>query len=71
MLKQTLEQSNDKNAILLSKGKYVDLGNYNEFINAHDINKNLKIKLDLHSIYDDFLYSTILNKIKGTKLILQ
>lgn len=68
LLKQTLEQSNDKNAILLSKGKYVDLGNYNEFINAHDINKNLKIKLDLPSIYDGFLYSTILNKIKGTKI---
>ena len=28
LLKQTLEQSNDKSAILLSKGKYVDLGNY-------------------------------------------
>lgn len=47
LLKQTLEQSNDKSAILLSKGKYVDLGNYNEFINRHDTEKNLKIKLKL------------------------
>lgn len=47
LLKQTLEQSNDKSAILLSKGKYVDLGNYNEFINAHDSEKKLLIKLKL------------------------
>ena len=47
LLKQTLEQSNDKSAILLSKGKYVDLGNYNDFINSHDTEKNLKIKLTL------------------------
>ncbi len=47
LLKQTLEQSNDKSSILLSKGKYVDLGNYNEFINSHDSEKNLVIKLRL------------------------
>ncbi len=47
LLKQTLEQSNDKSSILLSKGKYVDLGNYNEFINGHDSDKNLVIKLKL------------------------
>lgn len=56
LLKQTLEQSNDKSVTLLSKGKYVDLGNFNEFINKHDINKKLKIKIDLPEINDRFMY---------------
>lgn len=62
LLKQTLEQSNDKSAILLSKGKYVDLGNYNEFVNDHDKNKTLKIKLDLPPINDRFLFRDIKNR---------
>lgn len=56
LMKQTLEQSNDPNAILLSKGKYIDLGNFNEFINNHDTNKKLKIRLDLPVINDRFMY---------------
>lgn len=58
LLKQTLEQSNDKSAILLSKGKYVDLGNYNEFINGHNAEKFLKIKLQLPNFRAKRMYWT-------------
>ncbi len=43
LLKQTLEESNGKETVLLPKGNLVDLGSYAEFINAHDRKKDLRI----------------------------
>ena len=59
LLKQTLEQSNDNNTILLPKGKYVDLGNFNEFISKHDAEKKLRIKVDLPDLMERILYRSI------------
>lgn len=59
LLKQTLEQSNDNNTILLPKGKYVDLGNFNEFISKHDTEKKLRIKVDLPDLMERILYRSI------------
>ncbi len=39
LLKQTLEDSISKEDALMPKGDLVDAGNYREFINKHDINK--------------------------------
>ena len=69
LLKQTLEQSNNKSVILLSKGKYIDLGNYNEFINAHDTKKNLRIKIKLPNFKTKFSrFSNIQKEIKNAHI---
>jgi hypothetical protein len=47
ILKQTVELANDPNLVLLSKGNYVDLGGYKEFINRHDESNNFSIRLFL------------------------
>ena len=45
MLKQTLEESGDKDITLLPKGNLVDVGNYQEFINRHDVKKDFRLSI--------------------------
>ncbi|MGF1567013.1 MAG: DUF3696 domain-containing protein [Nodosilinea sp.] len=47
LLKQTLDESEDSETVLLPKGKLTDLGNYREFIHLHDIHRNFSVKFQL------------------------
>lgn len=44
LLKQTLEDSEGINTILLPQGKLTNLGNYREFIHSHDVCSSFSIK---------------------------
>lgn len=50
LLKQTLEESEESDVVLLPKGKLVDLGNYREFVHLHQIDRpvSIKVKLDIN-----------------------
>jgi predicted ATPase len=47
LLKQTLEEAEDSETVLLPKGKLVDLGNYREFVHLHEIERNFSVKFQL------------------------
>lgn len=47
LLKQTLEESESSDVVLLPKGKLVDLGNYREFVHLHEIDRQVSIKVQL------------------------
>ncbi len=49
MLKQTIENNQDRNTVLLAKGSLVDLGSFREFIHGHDINKSFSFKMTFSS----------------------
>ena len=40
LLKQTLQEATDPLTLLLAKGNFVDLGNFSQFINQHDLDKS-------------------------------
>lgn len=40
LLKQTLQEATDTQTLLLAKGNFVDLGNFSQFINQHDLDKS-------------------------------
>jgi predicted ATPase len=40
LLKQTLQEATDPQTLLLAKGNFVDLGNFSQFINQHDLDKS-------------------------------
>lgn len=60
LLKQTLDPSEQSDAVLLSQGNLVDLGNYREFIHRHEVDRPFKVKafFDIDSSY-------IQNEIQG------
>jgi len=47
LLKQTLEESESPDVVLLPKGKLVDLGNYREMVHLHEIDRQVSIKVQL------------------------
>ncbi|MCG9890120.1 MAG: AAA family ATPase [Thermosynechococcaceae cyanobacterium MS004] len=53
LLKQTLEESESADVVLLPKGKLVDLGNYREFVHLHEIDRQVSIKVQLDANSDD------------------
>ena len=50
MLKQTLEESETKEQMLIPKGKRVDLGNYREFIHNHDMSRSFSVTIRISPI---------------------
>jgi hypothetical protein len=48
MFKQTLDESHNKDIVLLPKGSLVDLGGYTEFINGHNKNKNFTFGITMN-----------------------
>lgn len=48
MFKQTLEESHNKDIVLLPKGSLVDLGGYTEFVNGHDKNKKFSFGITMN-----------------------
>lgn len=60
MLKQTLEESEKKDQVLLPKGKRVDLGSYRELIHNHDISQSFSatIRMSPFDLYDAIPEST-------------
>ncbi len=53
LLKQTLDEVNDDDTVLLPKGKLVDLGNYREFIHLHEINRKFSVRFQLEINLDN------------------
>lgn len=45
LLKQTLQEATDPLTLLLAKGNFVDLGNFSQFINQHDLDKSFSFKV--------------------------
>ena len=45
LLKQTLQEATDPQTLLLAKGNFVDLGNYSQYINNHDLDKSFSFKV--------------------------
>ena len=50
LLKQTLQEAENPEALLLPKGNLVNLGGYREFVHRHDISKpfSFKVLLDVN-----------------------
>jgi len=44
LLRQTLQEAEDPATLLLSRGNFVDLGSYSQFINQHDLEKSFSFK---------------------------
>src|SRR2546426_8154107 len=44
LLKQTLEEGEDSDTLLLPKGNLVDLGSYREFVHRRDVNNKFAFK---------------------------
>lgn len=53
LLKQTLEESESSDVVLLPKGKLVDLGNYREMVHLHEIDRQVSFKVQLDANPDD------------------
>jgi len=84
LLKQTLEEAANPQILLLAKGGFVDLGNFSQFINHHDLDKSFSFTVffDIKQFTDflnvnkqstrstsDFLYNYIKsNPILGLKI---
>ena len=49
LLKQTLQEAEDPDTVLLPKGNLVNLGSYREFVHRHDVSQSFsfKVKLEL------------------------
>jgi predicted ATPase len=45
LLKQTLQEATDPQTLLLAKGNFVDLGNFSQYINNHDLDKSFSFKV--------------------------
>ncbi len=45
LLKQTLQGATDPQTLLLAKGNFVDLGNFSQYINNHDLDKSFSFKV--------------------------
>jgi AAA15 family ATPase/GTPase len=45
LLKQTLQEATDPQTLLLAKGNLVDLGNFSQYINNHDLDKSFSFKV--------------------------
>jgi len=45
LLKQTLDESETPETVLLPKGRLVDLGNYREFVHRHEISREFSFRL--------------------------
>ncbi|MBC6422073.1 MAG: AAA family ATPase [Hormoscilla sp. SP12CHS1] len=58
LLKQTLQEAEDPDTVLLPKGNLVNLGSYREFIHQHDVSQSfsfkVKLKLDEQELQEDF-----------------
>ena len=55
LFKQTLEESTNDEAPLLSRGSLVDLGDYSEFIHKHDDKKEFKMSFSFNFIWEPML----------------
>ena len=53
LLKQTLEEAESSDVVLLPKGKLVDLGNYREMVHLHEIDRQVSFKVQLDANPDD------------------
>lgn len=58
LLKQTLQEAEDPDTVLLPKGNLVNLGGYREFVHRHDVSQSfsfkVKLKLDERELQEDF-----------------
>ncbi|MGK7902481.1 MAG: DUF3696 domain-containing protein [Hormoscilla sp.] len=58
LLKQTLQEAEDPDTVLLPKGNLVNLGSYREFVHRHDVSQSFsfKVKLELEErqLQEDF-----------------
>jgi predicted ATPase len=70
-LAQTMANSRDE-AGFLSNGEYLNLGNYGDFINQHDVTKKLNIELDFNNACKNGLVKYLKDKrskkIENTKI---
>lgn len=56
LLKQTLQEATDPQILLLAKGNFVDLGNFSQFINQHDLEKSFSFTVFFDiKLFTDFL----------------
>ncbi len=67
MLKQTLDESESSDVVLLPKGSLVDLGNFKEFIHRHEIKRQFSFKMkfsdsDLFEILTEIHKENLHNK---------
>jgi len=72
LLKQTLQEAENPETILLPKGNLVDLGNYREFVHRHDISKPFSLKVILRVDQVDTLASLrnlVANELMETPLL--
>ncbi len=58
LLKQTLQEAEDPDTVLLPKGNLVNLGSYREFVRRHDVSQSfsfkVKLELDEPELQEDF-----------------
>lgn len=58
LLKQTLQEAEDPDTVLLPKGNLVNLGSYREFVHRHDVSQSfsfkVKLELDEPELQEDF-----------------
>jgi len=58
LLKQTLQEAEDPDTVLLPKGNLVNLGSYREFVHRHDVSQSfsfkVKLELDKLELQEDF-----------------
>lgn len=58
LLKQTLQEAEDPDTVLLPKGNLVNLGSYREFVHRHDVSQSfsfkVKLELDERELQEDF-----------------
>lgn len=66
LLKQTLEETEDIDVVLLPKGKLINLGNFREFVHLHDIDRHVSIKVQLDADLDDIKPPEVLNEPSDT-----
>ena len=62
LLKQTLQEAESPETLLLPKGKLIDLGSYREFIHRHDVSKPFSFKVILAFDINDLKMSSLLGK---------
>lgn len=53
LLKQTLEDSENRDILLAPKGRLVDLGGFREFIFAHDLSRSFTVSFSLRTKVED------------------
>jgi AAA15 family ATPase/GTPase len=62
LLKQTLQEAENSETLLIPKGNLINLGSYREFIHRHDVSKPFSFKVILALDINDLKSSSLLGK---------